>query len=63
MDFIQIGGDVVYDNGLSSCYSCWDLFFDQYEKVCEAHGKIVGLILGVGNHDLGIREDARLLFD
>ena len=25
---IMIGGDIVYDNGMPTCYLCWDRFLN-----------------------------------
>ena len=61
IDIIQIGGDISYDNGMPNCYTCWDLFFTQYKALCEAHRKIIPLILSVGNHDVGLIESPNLL--
>ena len=34
IDVINIGGDTVYDNGMVSCYLCWDMFLNEYTKLC-----------------------------
>lgn len=28
IDVMNIGGDIAYDNGMVSCYLCWDAFFN-----------------------------------
>jgi len=53
LDAIIVGGDLAYDNGMQSCYYSWDLFIGMFEKVNERLGRLVPLILSVGNHDIG----------
>lgn len=53
IDVINIGGDVAYDNGFVSCTTCWDKFLELYENVCKSKGKLIPLILSIGNHDVG----------
>lgn len=49
-----IGGDIAYDDGANSCYYTMDLFLSMVEKgINEKLGRLVPLILGVGNHDVG----------
>ena len=53
-DVISIGGDISYDNNMIDCYWTHDLFLEQYEKATLSIGRLVPLILGVGNHDVGL---------
>jgi len=51
---IVIGGDIVYDNGNINCYYCWDYYLGLFGELNQKVGRLVPLILAVGNHDLGI---------
>ena len=53
-DVIIIGGDIVYDNGNINCFYCWDYYLDEFSKLNTRLGRLVPLILAVGNHDIGI---------
>jgi len=62
LDAIMVGGDLSYDNGMRSCYYSWDLFINMFEGVNEKLGRIVPIILAVGNHDIGFNalQDAKV---
>lgn len=49
----MLGGDTVYDNALRSCYYNWDIFYSMFEPVYEELGRLVPLVMSVGNHDVG----------
>jgi hypothetical protein len=53
-DVISLGGDVSYDNNLISCYWTHDSFLENYEFTANAIGRLVPMILIVGNHDVGL---------
>lgn len=53
-DVIIVGGDIVYDNGNVNCYYCWDFYLDQFSELNKRVGRLVPLILAVGNHDVGM---------
>jgi len=53
-DVIIIGGDGAYDNGMRSCYYNYDSFLNMFESLNKKLNKIVPIILGIGNHELGI---------
>ncbi|CAK64027.1 unnamed protein product (macronuclear) [Paramecium tetraurelia] len=63
IDVINIGGDVAYDNGFVQCTTCWDRFLSLYESVCKSKGKLIPLILSIGNHDVGRVTNPSLLYD
>ncbi|KAM3132515.1 Serine/threonine-protein phosphatase cpped1 [Paramecium bursaria] len=63
VDVIVIGGDIVYDNGMPTCYLCWDRFLNQYARINQKFNKIIPLILQVGNHDIGSEQNSQLLLD
>jgi hypothetical protein len=48
----MIGGDVSYDNAMNDCYYSWDTFLSAFENI--RAGRIVPLVLAVGNHDVGL---------
>lgn len=52
-DIIVLGGDTVYDNGLRTCYYNWDIFYSMFEPVYEDLGRLVPLVMSIGNHDVG----------
>ena len=52
-DVILVGGDIVYDNGDFSCYYCWDYYLSQFDELNKKLGKLIPLILAIGNHDIG----------
>lgn len=52
-DVIVLGGDTTYDDGMRSCYSNWDELYSMFEKIYEKIGRLVPLVMSVGNHDVG----------
>lgn len=63
VDALVLGGDLVYDNGMTTCSMCWDRFFAKYGALCKKFGKLIPLILAVGNHDVGRAQNPRLLYN
>ena len=53
-DLVVIGGDVAYDNAIPTCYESWDKFLEMMEQVVRADGDLVPMVLGIGNHDVGL---------
>jgi len=53
LDVILVGGDLAYDNGMPSCYYSWDEFLRMFESINDYQGRLVPLMVSVGNHDLG----------
>ena len=52
--FVVIGGDLAYDNGMPSCYRCWDQYLTGWEsRMVTPQGFTVPLLTVVGNHDVG----------
>jgi len=51
---IVVGGDIVYDNGNINCYYCWDYYLELFTMLNNKVGRLVPIVLAVGNHDLGI---------
>lgn len=39
---------------MTSCYHAWDSFLSMFEDLNKALGTLTPLILGVGNHDVGL---------
>lgn len=58
-DVILIGGDIAYDNAVSACYWTWDLFLDQLGLLQQRLKRLVPVVYGVGNHDLGVNPNAQ----
>lgn len=52
-DIILIGGDIAYDDGMRSCYYSWDNFYDIFHHLNTKIGRLVPLVLTIGNHDVG----------
>ncbi|KAL0483996.1 hypothetical protein AKO1_004628 [Acrasis kona] len=51
-DFILIGGDVVYDDGMLSCSSRWYNFLRDYDRVAVTkEGLMIPLLTSIGNHE------------
>ena len=50
---VLVGGDIVYDNGDFNCYYCWDYYLDQFDQLNQQVGRLIPLVLAVGNHDIG----------
>lgn len=53
-DLVIIGGDVAYDNAMLNCYYSWDLMLSAFEKAYLPLGRLVPIIVAVGNHDVGM---------
>ena len=51
--FALIGGDIAYDNSLSSCYRRWDQFIMDWGQMNTIEGHRVPMILAIGNHEAG----------
>jgi len=52
---IFIGGDASYDNGEAACYHAMDLLLWNLQKnINEALGRLVPIVVAVGNHDIGL---------
>lgn len=51
ISFFAIGGDIVYENGITHCYRRWDSFFKEYEEIYNYNGKMVPLLTSIGNHE------------
>jgi len=55
-DIFFIGGDLAYDDAFVTCYYTWDFFLGMYEATFDRIGYIFPIVLGVGNHDVGLNE-------
>lgn len=53
-DVVLIGGDLAYDNNIRHCYYAWDGFLTMFDDLNKKVGRLVPLIMGVGNHDAGL---------
>jgi len=54
-DVILIGGDFAYDNGLQSCYYCFDQTLWNIEQdIFGQNGYIVPMVISIGNHEVGL---------
>lgn len=53
-DFISIGGDLAYDNGIKSCYRRWDHWLFDWEKFSISPSqRTIPLLTAIGNHEVG----------
>eukprot|EP00330_Aristerostoma_sp_ATCC50986_P002568 CAMPEP_0114587106 /NCGR_PEP_ID=MMETSP0125-20121206/10151_1 /TAXON_ID=485358 ORGANISM="Aristerostoma sp., Strain ATCC 50986" /NCGR_SAMPLE_ID=MMETSP0125 /ASSEMBLY_ACC=CAM_ASM_000245 /LENGTH=271 /DNA_ID=CAMNT_0001782855 /DNA_START=1054 /DNA_END=1866 /DNA_ORIENTATION=+ len=52
-DIIIIGGDIAYDQAMLTCWYSWDEFFWMFENLGDKLNKVIPLVAGVGNHDVG----------
>lgn len=50
---LLIGGDIAYDDGMSTCFYSWDNFYDIFEGLNRNLTRIVPMVLTIGNHDVG----------
>ena len=50
---ILMGGDIAYDDGMSTCFNSWDNFYDIFDDLNSKLNRIIPMILTVGNHDVG----------
>mmetsp|Transcript_71466 Transcript_71466/g.149373 ORF Transcript_71466/g.149373 Transcript_71466/m.149373 type:complete len:729 (-) Transcript_71466:17-2203(-) len=48
-----IGGDVAYDNGMTTCWPAWDDWMARWDKASQMAGRMIPAVLAVGNHDSG----------
>ena len=52
--YIALGGDIAYENGMSSCYPRWDDWLDMYERdAVTPTGYTIPILTAVGNHEAG----------
>lgn len=53
LDFIVIGGDLAYANGMEENLDRWISWFDRVkEDLITTEGRVVPMIVGIGNHDV-----------
>jgi hypothetical protein len=52
-DIIIIGGDNTYDDGMRTCWYSWDNFYALFDDLNRNLGRLVPIIMSVGNHDVG----------
>jgi len=53
LDFIVIGGDLAYANGMEENLDRWISWFDRIkEDLITTEGRVVPMIVGIGNHDV-----------
>jgi hypothetical protein len=53
LDFIVIGGDLAYANGMEENLDRWISWFDRVREDLITHeGRVVPIIVGIGNHDV-----------
>lgn len=62
-DIVLVGGDIAYDNNLPACYYAWDYYLSTYQKMTDTVGYLVPLVLGIGNHDVGMNTMAQRKID
>ena len=59
VDLMIFGGDLAYDNNIPTCYNAWDYFLRTIQQNVEdpvtKTTRIIPMILGVGNHDVGVQ--------
>lgn len=55
-DIFFMGGDVAYDDNMPACAYTWDYFLGMYGRMTSTVGYLVPIVLGVGNHDVGLNE-------
>lgn len=48
----MIGGDVAYDDAMSTCYYSWDTFLSMFDNLNNKLGRLIPMITAVGNHDV-----------
>lgn len=58
-DVVLLGGDLAYDNNIKHCYYCWDSFFRMFEELNKRVGRLVPLVMSIGNHDAGLDVDSQ----
>lgn len=52
-DIIIIGGDNAYDDGMRTCWYSWDNFYSLFDDLNNKLGRLVPIVMSVGNHDVG----------
>ncbi len=52
-DIIIIGGDNTYDDGMRTCWYSWDNFYSLFDDLNKNLGRLVPIVMSVGNHDVG----------
>lgn len=57
-DVILVGGDVAYDNAILHCFYSWDLMLSAFENAILPMGRLVAIVVAVGNHDVGLHSMA-----
>ena len=55
-DIFFIGGDVAYDDNMPACMFTWDYYLGMYGSISSTLGYMMPIVLGVGNHDVGLNE-------
>ncbi len=60
---IILGGDNAYDDGMSTCFYSWDNLYDIMAEMETHVGRIVPLVLTIGNHDVGFNALANVKID
>mmetsp|Transcript_7987 Transcript_7987/g.11869 ORF Transcript_7987/g.11869 Transcript_7987/m.11869 type:complete len:342 (+) Transcript_7987:951-1976(+) len=52
IDFIAIGGDVVYANAFPTCFIRYDMLFEEYRRVTmDLNKRLIPLLTVLGNHE------------
>lgn len=62
-DALFVGGDNAYDNGMTTCYFAWDYFMWMLERHSDTLGRMVPLVMSVGNHDVGLEFESERALD
>lgn len=57
-DIIFIGGDISYDNNLIDCVWTMDYLLRHYQELTVQVGRLIPLVLAIGNHDIGLNAGA-----
>lgn len=51
---VILGGDIAYDDGMKTCFYSWDNFYQIFEEELNNKlGRLVPIVMSVGNHDVG----------
>lgn len=53
-DVLVVGGDLAYDDAICSCYWTWDMYLDEFTELNAKAGRLVPILFGIGNHDVGL---------
>ena len=60
-DFVVIGGDIPYANGLFAEYNDWTQWFENWDKnLNEKEGRMIPMVTAVGNHEVNRYESEDL---